>query len=117
MQIGDVLYTRDTNRRHFVADEYGNKHVDPAGYWREHTIIGETRQSWVLSGGEGYKVDKQTMRLRVRELYGMDARAYTLEEKEDCAWRDEHAANVRRLVERADTAMLRKIAALIGYNS
>lgn len=106
MQIGDTLYTYDVNRP--------GARNNPDAAWFEHTIIAETRQSWILSGYQEYKVDKLTMRLRLKELYGMSAKVYTPAEKEDKAWHDEHVFVLRRIVEHADTPTLRKIAALLG---
>lgn len=115
MEVGDTIYIRDQNRQVWVQGENGKRRLDPAGYWRAYTIVGETRISWLLSGHEDYKVDKATMCLRVKEPFGMDGRVYTVAEKEELAWRDKHFRAVIRLVETADTPTLRQIAALVGY--
>lgn len=108
--IGDTLYTYDVNRR-----RYDGGQIDRSYHWQEHTITGETRICWVLSGG--YKVDKKTLELRgIREFYGLDRYAYTPDQKADREWRTAHMRDIERAVEKADTAMLRKVAALLGLD-
>lgn len=114
--IGETLYTFDRNRRVYITNGEGQRVIDTDKMWRAHTVTGETRDSWILGEPEGYKVNKKTMELRLREFYGMDRRAYTAAEKEDKVWRDKHARQIIHLVERADITTLRKIAGLLGVH-
>ncbi len=110
MQIGDILYTRDTNRR--VRDS--NHAFITAHYWREHIIIGETRDSWILQdGARTLKAAKNDLRLRLRELYGMDSHAYTPETKADREWLDTNRMRLVDMVRVADVATLRRVAAVL----
>lgn len=110
MQIGDTLYTYDTNRR-----RYNEGRIDRSYHWRAHTITGENKVCWLLS--DGYKADKKTLEIRgVREFYGLDHFAYTTDQKIDREWYEAHAHEIRYAVESADIPTLRRIAALLGID-
>jgi hypothetical protein len=111
--IGETLYTYDTNRRRYT-NESGEKlsSPDPAYHWCAHKVIGENKVSWYLDGN--YKVDKKTLELRgIREFYGLHKTAYTAEQKADKEWRDKNHRRIIKAVESADTALLRRIDALL----
>lgn len=107
--IGTTLYIRDENRR--VRDANGN--IDERSKWVGYPVKDETRDSWIL-GTVLYKVNKKTLELRGAYRPGLDNRAYTAAEMEDAIWRRENHAAIMRLVQHADTAMLRKVAAALG---
>lgn len=115
MKIGDALYTRDIKRRVY-KDDNGDRssRPNPRYYWRAHTIIGETRDSWVLdNGARSLKVAKSDLRLR-GELYGMGAYAYTAEAKADREWLDEHYTRLLDAVRTANVATL-DTPAVVAY--
>jgi hypothetical protein len=116
--IGETLYTYDTNRRRYYnADGTKRSDPDPAHYWEAHTVTGETRNSWILDNGR-YKVDKKTLELRgIREFYALARYAFTETQKDDAMWHKEHRHDIVRRVEHADTATLRKIAALLDESA
>lgn len=107
--IGTRLYIRDANRR--IRNATGG--IDERARWVGYRVMSETRDSWVLDNG--VKVNRKTLELRGAYRPGLDNRAYTEAGMADWLWREEHARNILRLVERADTATLRKIAELLGY--
>lgn len=93
LKIGDTLYIY----------QYGRT-------WAEYTIVGETRASWILPGN--LKVDKKAMRLRGNPA----PRVFTVAEKQEEQWCADHKRGIIRMIEyHADTATLRKIAAILGY--
>ena len=59
MQVGDKVWIFDGNRR-IYTDPEGNKLSSPwyRGYFVERYILGETKQSWLLSAWE-YEPDKK----------------------------------------------------------
>jgi len=92
LKVGDTLYIYKFGRQ-----------------WDSHLITGENKASWILIGG--LKVDKATMRLRGNPA----PQVFTAEQKQEEEWRMGSIPGIIRLVERADTATLRQIAALLGY--
>ena len=116
--IGETLYTYDENRRVYKNDD-GTRRMtpNPAHYWRAHIVTGETRTSWILDDG-AYKADKKTLELRgIREFYALARYAYTEAQKADALWRAQHEQEIRDRLRDTDTATLRKIAALLGYDA
>lgn len=115
MNIGDKLYTYDTNRRRFVDDEgQPARYANPRSYWQEHTITGETAGMWLLDDKEEYKVNKRTLKVTARfRSMALDALAYTPEQKADREWRDLNYARILDAVRVADVAQLRAIAAIL----
>ena len=114
MNIGDKLYTYDTNRRRYIDDK-GNpaRQSNPRYYWQEHTITGETPGTWLLDGGE-YKVNKRTLKVTARSRsMALDPHAFTPEQKADREWRDLNYARLLDAVRVADVAKLRAIAAIL----
>lgn len=107
--IGEILYIYDWNN-HVYRD--GARKREP---WIALKVIGETRTSWVLE--REVRVAKDTMEIRGSLAAGWKSRAYTEDAKADAEWRDQHEREILRMVERADTATLRKVAAVVGYSS
>ena len=108
MNIGDKLYTYDTNRRRYIDDK-GNpaRQSNPRYYWQEHTITGETAGTWLLDGGE-YRANKRTLKVTARSRsMALDPHAFTPEQKADREWRDLNYARLLDAVRVADVAKLR----------
>lgn len=112
--IGETLYIQDENRR-LYQDDAGNK-TSTANIrykWRPFTVVGETRDSWVLEFG--VKISKATWELRAQRHPGLGRFAHTAEQMEDAIWRDTHRSAILRAVQdTTDTPTLRQIAALLG---
>jgi hypothetical protein len=116
MQIGDTLYTRDGNRRLYQNDDGTPSRSTNERYkWQARKIIRETRDSWILEH-DLLKVNKKTLELRTNGRPGLDRYAYTEQGMEDRIWREMNAHAVYRAVQDADTATLRKVAALVGID-
>jgi hypothetical protein len=111
MQIGDTLYIHDGNCR-IYEDDAGmpSRSPNPRKMYRRCAIVGETRDSWVLSGG--LKISKKTLELRGQHV-ALGRFAFTPEQMEDTLWRETHAWKIRDAILSADTPTLRKIDALL----
>jgi hypothetical protein len=108
--IGETLYIYDQNRVVRGPDRV----IDFArSHWRAYKVEGETRTSWLLQ--DGVKVEKETLQIRGKVSPGWSPRAYTEQQKSERVWLQTHQRHILRLVERADCATLRQIAALVGY--
>lgn len=103
--IGDTLWTHG----------YGeNPDHNPERIRLKHTIVGETRQSWLLDNRKNpYKVSKRYLSERIP---GHGWRQwYTEQEKVDFAFVRKHAWAVARGVQQVRSAeALKKIAELVG---
>lgn len=114
--IGTVLYLYDDRYR------TRNTEVSPAererACYRPHTITGETRGKWLLGGDDGgwYEANKKTLKMSGADRRYATPQFYTARQVEDRLWDVQHRRVLVRLVERADAATLREVAAAIGYH-
>jgi hypothetical protein len=112
--IGETVYLFDGNQRVYKNDDgTPSSTPNPRRYWRATEIVNQTRDSWVLKY-EGMKVDKKTMRLRLRDYFALDPRVYTQAQMEDKLWSDMHRGEILRLVQDADVTTLRRVAAALA---
>ena len=114
--IGDTVYLRDENRRHYVSTQFGSVYRK---YFAPFRIVGETKTSWLLSPGD-WKVEKQTGRLRRPKhgFFGMCDRVFwSLEEVDDDCYIAENRHPISQHVLACQSATtLRQIATLLGGN-
>ncbi|WP_155300667.1 hypothetical protein [Deinococcus kurensis] len=108
LHIGDTLWIFDGNRRVYPPAAAGRTRSPIyREHWVAHTITGETRQSWLLDGGNA-KVSK------VR-AQGPRSYAATAQEVEDDVWCNAHYAGLHDAIRTATPAQMRQIAALLNY--
>ena len=110
LKIGDTIYRFDGNRR-FYSKERGSgpiyeKHFEPL------KIIGENKVSWLLE--RGWRANKKNLSC-ARAMQCGGRGFFTAEGMENDIWRHEHRCRIVRLVEQTDAAILKQIAALVGY--
>jgi hypothetical protein len=87
--------------------------------WEELTVTGETTRSWLVQyGGADIKIPQThtgpTFRVPER-IASYATLALNRQVVEDDIWRAENKRELFALIERADTATLRKVAELVGY--
>lgn len=119
IKIGDTLYRFDVNRRYYRKDASGRATGGPIyrEYFEGLEVAGETPRCWLV--GEGFrqtKVNKRTMRSSGGRS-GFGFQWFTKASMEDDIWRNDHRRYIVAMIERCDGETLRKIAALVGYDS
>lgn len=99
IQIGSRLFSKE---------RYGRSN------WESQEIVGETKQSWLI-GNRNFptKVNKKTMLENLKQ-YGA-RHWYTAEGASDKDWRDRNVYKLSKIVECQDTAILKRIAEIVGY--
>lgn len=115
--IGSTVWVFDQNRREYRRDANGRSFGGPIRLeqWREQTITGENRASWILSGGRKM-AKRQIPPLRINaDDYGAPRVLLSRQEVEEEAWAYDNRNAISDLVRDAEFATLRKIADLIGY--
>lgn len=116
-KVGDAVWVFNANRRVYRKDENGRSVGGPI--FREHflsrEIVDETSRSWLVGLGR-MKVPK--IGGDVREGVG-GVRVYMTQEAVDAAvYRHDHRHKIARAIETcADVAVLRQVAALVGYKA
>ena len=104
MTIGDTVYVFDVNRRVYPKDASLGRSPIYREHFRPIRIASETRVSWVLD--DGRRVNKKT-------LGGIFSPAQI----DDACYVQANRYEIIRTIERCrDAALLRQIAALIGWN-
>lgn len=106
-KIGDTVYTFDVNRRVYERDEKGKSYGGPIyrEHWRPWLIVGEEKRSWLVTYGEGGRPQKMA-----KPQFKTEA------EVADACWMNDHRYRLSETLQRCgDVALLRQIAALIGY--
>lgn len=104
---GDKCWIFDQNRRVYEKGSSG-----PPIYrehYRETTIDGETRTSWIVGP---YKFDKATLRLR-GDSPGVSRMVLTREAVEDDIYCNDHRWKIRERLMNATATQLREIAAIL----
>ncbi len=120
MNVGDRVWWFDQNKRVYERDEKGRPVGRPIWreHWRELAVIGETRVSWLV-GYPGAKVEDHGFKLPKRDF--ADGKcpsgwALSLEHIEERSWVEEHRWQIGDALDRCeDPAVLRQVAALVGY--
>lgn len=120
-KVGDTIWRFDRNHRVYRQGASGHSGGSPIfrERFRFSVIAGETSKSWILYAS-GLKVPKSGG--DVRECGGGPfgkTRVYmTQAAVDDAVFRDAHQYNIARAVEYCrDVAVLRQVAALIGYTA
>jgi|688.fasta_scaffold307632_2 hypothetical protein len=87
--------------------------------WEELTVTGETTRSWLVRcSAVDIKVPKSHKEPTFpvpSHIVGYAKLAFSRQIVEDDVWRAENKRELFALIERADTATLRKVAELVGY--
>ncbi len=120
LKIGDVLYHFSENRRVYApggGSPIYREHFEP------HTIVGETKLSWLVAPWKNApldrctKVSKKDMSSARSHTFG--SRGYfTAEGMEDDIWQHSHKHKICDLINRTATAnQLREIAKIINYEA
>jgi len=117
MKLGDRVWIRDDNSRHYEPGRFGPVYRKT---FKVRTIVGETetRLFWILDG-EGYMVSKKTGSLRCPNAdgswYGLQPRVWTSEREVDLdIWAHDYRPEVVRAVQWCRSPeTLRKIADLL----
>lgn len=110
MKVGDKVFVFDSNYR--VYDRSDGKPFGGPVYrehFRERVILGETSRSWLV-GYEGWSLTSCTKHPKK----GRTA-LYTLEQIAEEEYRHYNAHRIADRVQHADYAVLKQIAALLGY--
>lgn len=114
--IGQKVWLFDENHRVYAA---GNRMGGPIfrEHFIEHTIIGETSQSWLLDGRQ-YKINKATGKLRKPDSNGYFGLSpivyYSPEEVENRVFKADNLYQMERDLRDASGAQLRRIAAILA---
>jgi len=125
--VGSTVWIFDANRRVYADKKLGNGKLWPSGppiwreHWRQHVITGETRVSWLVAD---YVGDRHPRKISKRDLAAGKVRGVLTSERDlDAAcYVNEHAHAVADRVSRLAggeqaAAVLRQIAALVGYDA
>ena len=105
---GDKCWIFDQNRRFYAPGSSGLPIYRE--HYRETTIDGETRTSWIVGP---YKFDKQTLRLR-GDSPSVSRMCVTREAMEADIYCNENRWKIRDALMSADAGQLRQIAAILG---
>lgn len=108
LRVGSTIWYFDENRRIYAEREPGRPgpHSGPIYYehWRPTKITGENRVSWITNYGKASKRGPHP------------GWAFSLTEVDEDCWMHGHRYEIVRLVERCrDAEVLRKIAAILGW--
>ena len=109
LKVGDTVWVFDPNFRVYRKDANGHSTSGPIWResWRPYLIESETSRRWVLKYGR-IKVPKK--RADFTNL------AYSQSEIDELGWMHDRRAKIVRMVQQcSNTAVLRHIAALVGY--
>lgn len=110
--IGSTVFVFDHNHRVYGKDRGSPIYRE---YWVPVGIRGENRSSWLL---DNYyeRFSKKPPHQTKTTPYGNHRVAISVQEVDDDCWQHDHRYRIVRLVERCDVAVLRQIAALVGYS-
>jgi hypothetical protein len=117
-KIGDTVWVFDRNFRRYRTGPDGRSVGPPI--FREHfrpvEIVGETPRSWII--GSDLKIPKKGEDIREGGggPYGKTIVYMTQEAVDAAVFRNDHQYKIARAVEACtDVAVLRQVAALVGY--
>lgn len=112
VKVGTKVWIRERQPRQARSFE------DVMRQWRERVIVSETRVSWNVAYREGWSPDLKINKKTGEANDGSMIR-WTLdglrEEWEEAGWRAAHGYKIADALRHVDTATLRKVAELIGY--
>lgn len=111
--VGQRVWSFDENRRVYPKNERGKSFGAPifAEHFREKKVLGIVGKSYLIGLPDGGLAEKVSFASAERCYYDDQGR-------EDRMWLDDSRHKVARMVECCrDTAVLRQVAALIGYDA
>ncbi len=116
--IGSKAWVFDENRREYTPNPpgriFGGKLIYRS-HWRETSVVGETRDSWIV-GPSKVKVSKKTG--EHKRSTTCKKVVFSLAAVDDDVWLNRHRAGLREAILRCeDVPALREIAALLGYKA
>lgn len=118
ISLGSTVWRFDRNHRVYARDASGTA-TGPAifrEYFRPTTISGQTTKSWVTTGGLKIPKAGGDVRECAGGAYGKIAVYMTQEAVDAECWRQVHRWRLAKKVEECnDVALLKQIAALVGY--
>lgn len=105
LKVGDNVFIFDENRRFYDKNSPEYPGAIYRGHFREVTIDGETKQSWLIGKHNPQKFPKKSHNL------------YSAKQVDEECWVHIHRHKISRLVADANMNQLVKIAEIIGYKS
>lgn len=136
LTVGSKVWVLDENRREYARNAEGRSFGSPLRrpMWVEWEIVDVTSRSWIAI--PSYRVEmcdgdlkSERSIVKIPKSHGGPTHiaasngfnnplvALTSQAVEDDVWAHEHGYKVLEAVRNADTATLRKIAELIGYDA
>lgn len=116
-KVGDPVWVFDRSRRVYARDDYGKSMGGPIfrEHFRETTITGETAKSWIVWGQKIPKAGGD-VRKSAAGVHGRTTVYMTLAAVDAAVFLNDHRHKISRAVDAcADSAVLRQVAALVGY--
>jgi len=114
IKVGDRLWQFDINRRKYSGTGLGAR-IIYAEHFIAHIITGETPRSWIIETfGHVIKVSKSGLKEAGRRGFGHQW--FTDQGREDEIWSNVHRPKIRRMIDGADAATLRKVAEIVGLS-
>jgi hypothetical protein len=116
-KVGDTVWVFDDNVRRFRVDANGEARVIASEKFRPRSITGETSRSWLIGN---VKIPKHggPVRTSAAGRWGATIVYMTQEAVDDEVFRREHRHRIVRALETCgDVAVLRQVAALVGYKA
>lgn len=118
LKIGAWLWLEDHNHREYDS----NRQIVPGCEFRKYWIIGETRDSWIISPNKGATPDKWDWKIGKKDLKTRDNKGYSPKQcyspqgRIDKAWFDKHTRYIALEIHNCeDRALLEKIGHMLGY--
>jgi hypothetical protein len=111
MQVGDVVYSFDPNRRVYPKQD-GSRFSGSGPIYREHFrplhIVGEKGRSWLISSTPDGKYPSKVGKTKASFL--------TAEQVDADCWINSHRHNICNLLQNCSNAdTLKAVATLLGY--
>lgn len=104
--VGQTVWRFEENYRVY-AKEDGRHGPIYREHWRPYIVTGETPRSWIAGKGAG--------QFKIQKAGNRPGFALTAQEVDENCWVNENRWKVVHRVERCSPAVLRRIAALVGF--
>lgn len=124
LKVSDSIWQFDENSRTYVTGPNGHQIGAPiyGKHFRQHIIVGETKQSWLVLPDANWAHDRAT-KVNKKNLtsagkgYSTGTNWHTDASMEDAVWSHDHYQAILRKLEthRGNPAILKQVAALIDY--
>lgn len=116
-KVGDTVWVFDDNVRRTRIDDAGEIRIIAREKFRPREITGETAKSWLVGGVKIPKVGG-AVRKSAAGRWGATVVYMTQEAVDDEVFKREHRHRIVRALECcSDVAVLRQVAALVGYKA